>query len=79
MNGVSYYDPEADILYVELRSGEAARSVEHDWGLIDLGDDGEPVGVEYWDASETLPPALLGALRPTSLSGPPKAALRRQR
>jgi len=70
VDDVSYYDPEADILYVELRSGEAARSVEHDWGLIDLGDDGEPVGAEYWDASETLPPALLGALRPKSLSGP---------
>lgn len=59
---VTYHDRQADILYVELRNSAAARSIEYDWGLIDLGDDGEPVGVEYWDASEHLPSELLGAL-----------------
>lgn len=60
---VTYYDREADIVYVELRAIEAARSIEHEWGLIDLGDDGEPVGIEYWDASERLPAELLAALQ----------------
>lgn len=59
---VAYYDREGDILYVQLRDGQVARSVEHDWGLIDLGDDGQPVGVEYWDASDHLPAEMLGAL-----------------
>ena len=59
---VTYYDREADIVYVGLRDAEAARSAEHEWGLIDLGDDGEPVGVEYWDASDHLPAEMLDVL-----------------
>ena len=62
MATVTYYDREADILYVELRAADAPRNVEHGWGLIDLGDDGVPVGIEYWDASERLPAELLAAL-----------------
>lgn len=57
-----HYDGEADILYIELREVEVACSIEHEWGLIDLGDDGAVVGIEYWDASDHLPPTLLGAL-----------------
>jgi uncharacterized protein YuzE len=62
VGAVTTYDPEADILYLELRSAPVARSVEHGWGLVDLGDDGQPVGMEYWDASQRLPSDLLGAL-----------------
>jgi len=59
---MTYYDRGADILYVELSDADAVGSTEHDWGLIDIGEDGEPVGVEYWDASERLPAELLGVL-----------------
>jgi hypothetical protein len=30
-------------------------------GLVDIGADDQPVGVEYWGASRTLPPELLDA------------------
>lgn len=61
--GVTHYDREADILYLELRPAKVARSVEHGWGgLVDLGNDGQLVGVEYWEASRHLPAALLDTL-----------------
>jgi uncharacterized protein YuzE len=59
---MTYYDRDADILYVELADAQVARSVEHEWGLIDLSDEGTPVGLEYWHASEHLPAEMLGAL-----------------
>lgn len=59
---MTYYDREADIVYFEVQNADAARSVEHVWGLIDVGGDGQVVGLEYWDASERLPEELLGAL-----------------
>ena len=59
---VTYYDREADIVYVELQDVAIARSVEHDWGLIDVDAEGSPIGLEYWDASNRLPAELLGAL-----------------
>lgn len=71
----TYYDREANIVYVELRTIEVARSVEREWGLIDLGDDGEPVGIEYWDASARLPAELLEALpRPEGVEPAPQTA-----
>jgi uncharacterized protein YuzE len=57
-----YYDPEADIVYVALGDGHVARSVEQEWGLIDVDDAGETVGAEYWHASEGMPAALLAKL-----------------
>jgi len=69
---VTYYDREADIVYVQLRDAEVARSEEHGWGLIDLGRDGEPVGMEYWDASEHLAAEFLDALpEPAALEHQP--------
>ncbi len=59
---MTYYDREADIVYVELCAAEVVRSEEHEWGLIDRGQDGEAVGMEYWDASEHLPADFLDAL-----------------
>jgi len=41
---VTYYDRGADILYVELSDADAVGNTEH--GLIDIGEDGEPVGVD---------------------------------
>jgi uncharacterized protein YuzE len=57
-----YYDAEADIVYVALRDGEIARSVEHKWGLLDVDAAGETVGAEYWHASEGMPAELLATL-----------------
>ncbi|MGH3609253.1 MAG: DUF2283 domain-containing protein [Pseudonocardiaceae bacterium] len=69
---MTYYDREADIVYVGLRDSEVARSQEHGWGLIDLDRDGEPVGMEYWDASAHLAAEFLDALpEPAALEHQP--------
>ena len=41
----SHYDPDGDILYVWFTDAKIVRSDEHDWGLVDLGADDQPVGV----------------------------------
>jgi uncharacterized protein YuzE len=49
------FDPEADALYVRLRDGAYARSVElDDRRRIDYDQDGEPIGVEMLGVSEGL-------------------------
>jgi uncharacterized protein YuzE len=68
---VTYYDREADIVYVQLRDADVARSEEHDWGLIDLGEDRKPVGMEYWDASQHMPAEFLDALPATAIEQQP--------
>jgi uncharacterized protein YuzE len=61
-NGMrSHYDPDGDILYVGFSDAKIARSDKHDWGLVDIGPDEQPVGVEYWGASRKLPTELLEA------------------
>ena len=43
----SVHDLEADALYITLREGDAARTVELDSGtLVDVDDDGTPLGLE---------------------------------
>jgi uncharacterized protein YuzE len=66
-----YYDREADIVYVALDDGEIARSVEHDWGLLDVDETGRTLGAEYWRASEQLPAELLSALPPPEVPRTP--------
>ncbi len=57
-----YYDREADIVYIELTDGEVARTIEYEWGLIDVDANATPIGAEYWSASQRLPAELLAAL-----------------
>ena len=46
------YDPEADVLLVALRDGSPADAVEEPGGvIISYGEDGEPVSVEFLNAS----------------------------
>lgn len=46
------YDRSTDSLYIELRAMPARRTVElEDDVLVDLGDDGEPVGYDIQHAS----------------------------
>ena len=46
------YDPEADVLLVTLRDGSPADAVEEPGGvIISYGEDGEPVCVEFLNAS----------------------------
>lgn len=56
------YDKRADILYIELLDGSADHSDERPWGLVDMNHDDEPVGVELWTASESMPQEVLGIL-----------------
>ena len=56
------YEHDADILNVWLSDGPVIRSEEHDWGLLDVGSDGEVVGIECWRAGKLLPQELLAAL-----------------
>ena len=59
---MTYYDRQADIVFVALNDAAVERSVERDWGLIELAADGATVGMEYWAASERLPKEFLAAL-----------------
>lgn len=46
------YDPEADILLLVLRDDPPVDSVEEPGGVVvSYGDDGEPVSVEFLNAS----------------------------
>ena len=49
------YDPEADALYIELRSAAATDSVDLEEGVsADLDEHGHVIGIEVLDASERL-------------------------
>lgn len=46
------YDPEADVLLVALRDAPPSDAVEEPGGvIISYGEDGEPVSVEFLNAS----------------------------
>ena len=64
MTGV-YFDREARIVYLPFRAdadGETLHSEEMDWGRVDLDADGEPCGIEIWNAPTMLPSDLLDVL-----------------
>ncbi|MQA74932.1 MAG: DUF2283 domain-containing protein [Solirubrobacterales bacterium] len=65
MKPESYYSPEGDIAYIQVRPQRAGgvRSEEESWGLRDYDrDTGELVGLEIWDASKALPGEVIEAL-----------------
>ena len=62
----AYYDKRADIFYIRLGDGPAAHSIEHPWGLVDVSDSDEPIGIELWAASKALPADMLGILEPSA-------------
>lgn len=53
------YDPDADVLMLVLRNNPPVDAIEEPWGVIvSYGEDGEPVSVEFLNASArelTLP------------------------
>jgi len=56
------YDPETDSLYIKLRPGNSVDNrVVSDDVVIDLGEDGEPVGYDIQHASRH-PEAIADAL-----------------
>jgi uncharacterized protein YuzE len=62
---MSHYDRESDIAALDLKGFDGGQvfGEDHDWGLL-LRDrvTQEVVGVEFWRASDRLPPQLLDAL-----------------
>lgn len=51
------YDPDVDALYIELRDLPILKSIDYEEGVtLDLGEDGDPVGVEILDASQRQDP-----------------------
>lgn len=49
------YDPEGNVLYIELRSAEPANSIDLEEGVTaDLDADGHIIGLEILDARERL-------------------------
>lgn len=64
----AYYDSEVDIAYFTVRhdpedsNSHYSHSVEHEWGVIDVPNDGGVSGIEVWQASERLPAWLIGSL-----------------
>lgn len=53
MSDIFGYDPTTDSLYIKLRSGPSiANRIVGDDLVIDLGEDGEPVGYDIQHASE---------------------------
>jgi uncharacterized protein YuzE len=59
----SYYDREADIVWIPTGASDDAVSQKTSWGLIDHdAKTDEIVGVEVWEASTRLPADLLAAL-----------------
>ena len=65
-----HYDPQADIAWLRFEGYDPSTVVaeEIDTGLreIDPGT-GATVGLEYWNASNSLPADLLGMLPPPKL------------
>jgi uncharacterized protein YuzE len=59
----SYYDSDADIVWLPTGDSEQVVSEEVEWGLIDHdATTDEIVAVEIWAASKRLPQAILDAL-----------------
>jgi len=51
------YDPEGDVLYIELRNGIARDSADIEDGVsADLDEDGHIIGLEVLDASKRMSP-----------------------
>ena len=51
------YDPEGDVLYIELRDGVASDSADIEDGVsADLDGDGHIIGLEVLDASKRMSP-----------------------
>ena len=51
------YDPEGDVLYIELRHAPASDSTDVEEGVtVDLDSEGHIIGVEILDASERMAP-----------------------
>lgn len=49
------YSASGNALYVQMREADAAETVELDENVyLDLGEDGEPVGVEFANAGDFL-------------------------
>lgn len=73
------HDDEGDALYLTLREGTAAETIEIEESVyVDLDDDGRPLGIEFIGGADFLPflrrqggefvvPALLR--EPTSVTG----------
>jgi hypothetical protein len=59
---MTYYERESDILYIGLKNDYVARSVEHEWGVVDFNTAGQPVGFECLDVSRWFPPDLLALI-----------------
>jgi uncharacterized protein YuzE len=65
-----HYDANADIAWLRFEGYDPSTVVaeEADTGLREVDPTtGETVGLEYWHASETLPPDLLSMLPPPQL------------
>jgi uncharacterized protein YuzE len=59
----SYYDSDADIVWLPTGDSDQVVSEEVEWGLIDHdATTDEIVAVEIWGASKRLPRAILDAL-----------------
>jgi uncharacterized protein YuzE len=69
------YDPQTDSMYVKLRPGSGVDSRVDDTRdlVIDIGEDGEPVGYDIQHASEH-PDVVAEALRLLRRHSPAKAA-----
>lgn len=53
MDAVVRYDPEADVLYVQLATGDVARTATlSDLRLIDMSADGTVLGIEFISAGD---------------------------
>jgi uncharacterized protein YuzE len=61
--GYAYYDRDADIAWLPTGHSDDVLSRRVDWGLIDHdAATDEVVALEIWDASKSLPQAVLDAL-----------------
>jgi uncharacterized protein YuzE len=61
----SYYDREADIVWIPTGSSDDVVSEEMGWGLVDHDvNSDEVVGIEIWAASTRLPADLLARMPP---------------
>ncbi len=63
-DSIKYY-PEGDVLYVLIKAGEEAKSVEIEPGVTaELDRDGEIIGIEILDASKYLRKLIQERLEP---------------
>ena len=59
----SYYDREANIVWIPTGASDAAVSEETSWGLVDHDASSDAVvGIEIWNARKIFPADLLDAL-----------------